>query len=194
MASRVLRPGARAKPGLARRPVSRLKAGVTRTLILFLAALLCAGSIAASAAPAKEALGVFERWGAFRDAEEGRCYAIAAPVRETVKRPWKPFASVGFWPRQHVRGQVQLRLSRQKAKDARVILTIGPRRFALVGGGADAWAPDPRVDAAIVSAMRSDSSMRVASVDEKGNGFSDLYALRGAATAIDAATIGCSRL
>ena len=61
---------------------------------------------------------------------------------------------------------------------------MGGKRFPLVAGGADAWAPDPRTDAAIVAAMRSADRMRVGG---------DSYALRGAATAIDAATLACVR-
>ena len=42
--------------------------------------------------------------------------------------------------------------------------------------------------------MRSASSMSVSSVGANGRAFADSYALRGAATAIDAAALGCARL
>ncbi|MFB9059638.1 MULTISPECIES: hypothetical protein [Sphingobium] len=148
------------------------------------------------AAQARDSLGVFEAWGAFRDpapAPSGggpRCYAIAMPVAAKSEG----FAAVGSWPRQRVRGQVHFRLSRMRMGDAAVILNVGDRRFTLVAGQVDAWAPDARADAAIVAAMRSATSMSVQTRDARGRGFADTYMLRGAATAIDAAALGCARI
>lgn len=141
-------------------------------------------------ASAKDSLGIFEGWGAFRDPAMPRCYAISKSVG--ARRPG--FAAVGTWPRQRVRGQVHFRLSRSRAGDAPVILNVGERRFTLVAGQADAWAPDARGDAAIIAAMRSASSMSVQTEDASGRAFADTYTLRGAATAIDAAALGCARL
>ncbi|HQA18674.1 MAG TPA: hypothetical protein PK680_09855, partial [Novosphingobium sp.] len=59
---------------------------------------------------------------------------------------------------------------------------------------ADAWAADKRGDAAIMAAMRSASEMTVNARDANGRGFSNTYDLRGAATAMDAAAVGCAQL
>jgi len=143
----------------------------------------------------RDVLGVFQRWGAFRDAQAGRCYAIAQPVAGGWKdSPWRPFAAVGYWPRQGVRGQVSLRLSHPLREGADAVLTIGQRRFTLHGGGADVWAADRQADAAILAAMRSGGQMRVSGTSRAGGGFTDRYNLRGAATAIDAAALGCARM
>ncbi len=145
-------------------------------------------------AHARDSLGVFESWGAFRDAAEPRCYAIAEPARtSTGGAQWRPFASVGSWPKTAVRGQVHIRLSRERTPGSTVYLSIGERRFALVTGGADAWAQDHRMDAAIVAAMRSSATMSVEGKARNGRFFSDLYVLRGAATAMDAAALACAR-
>ena len=148
--------------------------------------------MAASPLQARDSLGIFENWGAFRDAQPPRCYAISEPVRDT-KGAWKPFASVSHWPAQSVRNQLHIRMSRARAADAAVTLSIGDRRFRLTAGGADAWAQDARADAAIVAAMRSATSMSIESRDTAGQPFADAYRLRGAATAIDAAALGCAR-
>ena len=103
------------------------------------------------------------------------------------------FASINHWPRQGVHGQVHLRLSRPRNPRARVTLSIGERRFELVAGEVDAWAPDARTDAAIVAAIRSSRSMSVEALARGGGAFADAYTLRGAATAIDAAALGCLR-
>lgn len=137
-------------------------------------------------------MGSFENWSAFRDETPVRCFAIAEPVRGGGGK-WRPFAAVSTWPQSGVRGQFYVRLSRALRIAAPVTLSIDDRRFALVAGGADAWAPDPRADAAIVAAMRSARAMSVAGVAATGGGFAETYVLKGAATAIDAAALGCAR-
>ncbi|WP_022682039.1 hypothetical protein [Sphingobium bisphenolivorans] len=151
--------------------------------------LLIFGTLCGTSAHARDSLGIFEAWGAFRDPATPRCYAIAMPVA----RDRQGFAAIGSWPRRQVRGQVHFRLSRMRSEEAPVILSIGDRRFPLVAGQVDAWAPDARADAAIVAALRSATSMSVQTRDARGRGFADTYALRGAATAIDAAALGCAR-
>ena len=141
---------------------------------------------------AKDSLGVFGDWGAFRDSGVPRCYGIAAAENEA--RDHAPFASVGTWPKREVRGQVHVRLSRNAAPSATISLSVGGQRFELTGSGGDAWAQDRRMDAAIVAAMRSAGSMTVSARDRAGNRFSDRYSLEGAATAMDAATVGCARV
>jgi hypothetical protein len=156
------------------------------TAIFALLALLLPTSLAA-----KDSLGVFGDWGAFRDPQEPRCYAIAAAENA---RSGQPFASVGTWPKRKVRGQVHVRLSRAVAPTAAITLSLGGQRFELTGGGGDAWARDRTMDAAIVAAMRSAGSMSVSSRDRSGRRFTDRYSLEGAATAMDAATVGCARI
>lgn len=134
---------------------------------------------------------MFGDWGAFRDPSLPRCYAIAAPQAAAAGRA--PFASIGTWPDRGVRGQVHVRLSRSTAAGAVISLTIGSQRFEVTGAGADAWARDRRMDAAIVAAMRSASTMSVSARDAVGKRFTDRYSLAGAATAMDAATVGCAR-
>ena len=149
--------------------------------------------LAATPAAARDSLGVFDRWGAFSDAAPRRCYAIAQPVQTGGAARWRPFASIATWPGRGARNQLHIRLSRARDARARVTLSVGERRFALVAGKADAWSPDKRTDAAVVAAIRSGRSMSVESLSRSGQPFADVYALRGAATAIDAAALGCAR-
>lgn len=140
------------------------------------------------AVAAPQAIGIHQRWGAFRDDGPTRCYAISRPVRGETGAP---FASVATWPGAGVRGQLHVRLSRAKASRAGVVLAIGERRFDLTAGRIDAWSPDAATDRAIVAAMRGGRSMSVESVAANGAAFVDVYALSGAATAIDAAALAC---
>ena len=158
----------------------------------YAAALLLLAALA-TAAEARDSLGVFDAWGAFRDPQVPRCYAIAQPDEVRGTRQYRPFASIGYWPKRGVRGQFHLRLSRAMAKGQAVTLTIGIRRFRLTSGGGDAWARDKTMDASIIAAMRSAREMTASSEDARGNTIRDLYLLKGAATAMDAAALGCAR-
>ncbi len=134
---------------------------------------------------ARDSLGMFGGWGAFRDAQPHRCYAIAAPEKGAGGNGrWKPFASISHWPERGLRGQVHIRLNSGNNKGA-LMLRIDGASFPLVAGGADAWAPNAGADAAIVGAMRSGHVMTI--------GVND-YVLKGAASAIDAAALGCARV
>lgn len=148
----------------------------------------------AAPALARDSLGMFGQWAAFRDPAAPRCYAIAMAAPSTRQREFQPYADVAWWPRAGVRGQVHFRLSRKLATNAAITLSIGGQRIALAGGGADAWAPDKRGDAAIIAAMRSAKEMTVSARDASGQGFSNTWSLEGAATAMDAATVGCAQL
>jgi hypothetical protein len=155
------------------------------------AALILAGALAGPAA-ARESLGIYHGWGAFRDMTPYRCYAIAQPPQRGDRR-WQPFASVSTWPAQRIRGQIHVRLSRERRGDAPVTLKVDDQAFPMVAGPVNAWAPNARVDAAIVAAMRSGQRLTVTSATPGGAPFTDRYQLKGAASAIDAAALGCAR-
>src|SRR3546814_5874564 len=72
-----------------------------------------------------------------------------------------------------------VRLSKARAPDRELRLTIGSRRFILTGNGAHGWASDARMDAAIVAAMRSAPSMSVESGTPDDRAIADTYRLRG---------------
>lgn len=143
---------------------------------------------------ARDSLGMFSGWGAFRDPAVPRCYAVAMADPSTLSRDYQPYAAIGTWPRRAVRNQLHLRVSRRLAPARAIMLTVGSQRFALTGGGGDAWSADHRMDAAIVAAMRSAASMTLSARGADGRGFSNTWQLAGAATAMDAAAIGCARL
>lgn len=140
-------------------------------------------------AAAKDSLGVYSSWAAFRDTERPRCYAIAKPRSGSAAS----FASIATWPKQRIRNQVHFRMSRAVGSKG-ATLAIGEARFALATKGQDAWAQDKRMDAAIVAALRSATRMSITARDTNGRRFTERYALAGAASAIDAAVVGCSRL
>jgi hypothetical protein len=150
----------------------------------------------AAAAPAsaqQQSIGVFGLWGAFRDA--GHCYAISrAQGRSSSSSAAEPaFAAIGWWPGRFIRGQLHFRFSHAKRPGSAVLLRIDGHVFQLIGGGDNGWAPDPAADTEIVAAMRTGIEMNVETRSAAGGLIRDVYPLRGAATAIDAAAIACAR-
>lgn len=150
-------------------------------------------ALAAVPAAARDPIGTFGRWGAFRDPSPRHCFAISEPVQTVRGTTQRGFVSVARWPSAGVRAQLHIRLTRPRHPRAAVTLSVGERRFTLTAGPSDAWAPDDATDRAIVAAMRSGRSLSVESLTAAGRPFVDAYALNGAATAIDAATLACTR-
>lgn len=138
-------------------------------------------------------LGVYQGWAAFRDAAPKRCFAIAAPLRAGAAGRVRPFASLASHFGRSDRSALFVRLSTARNLAVPIVLSIDDRRFTLSGSDTAAWAPDAATDRAIVAAMRGARSMSVAAVSARGRPFADTYALAGAASAIDAAALGCAR-
>ena len=143
---------------------------------------------------AKESLGIYDSWGAFRDQDVPHCHAIAESEEITCKAERKSYISVGYWPNRNIRAQIHVRLSRDRSTNSRVMVGVGGRRFQLIANRSDGWSQDKRMDAAIIAALRSANSMTVESTGRDGRPIVDAYLLRGATTAIDAASLGCSNL
>lgn len=140
----------------------------------------------ATAAQSRDALGVYDHWAAFRDAQPHRCYAISAPDKHrSTASAGRPYVTIANWPERGIRAQVHVRLTHAlTGQGADLMLDIDGSRFPLVGAGFDAWAPDATVDAAIVAALRTGRVMTIGR---------NQYPLKGAASAIDAAALGCAR-
>lgn len=151
------------------------------------------GLLPAAPATARDSLGIWNDWGAFRDAAVPRCYAIAMAQPVTGRpRDFQPFFTVGIWPRRNARNEIHIRLSRRIGPSGRAVLSLGGQSFELATGQADAWAQDPRMNAAIVAALRSGREMTVSARGRDGRLFRDTYRLPGAASAMDAAALGCA--
>jgi len=164
-----------------------------RPLLLALAPTLFSVLLAAPA-QARDSLGIWNDWGAFRDSGVPRCYAIAmAHASSGRESETQPYLSIGIWPKRGVRGEVYVRLSRRISASAPVTLAIGSERFALMAGADSAWAQDKRMDAAIIAAMRASGEIAINARAADGRLFRDLYHLDGAASAMDAAALGCAR-
>lgn len=157
--------------------------------LLVVAALALAGT-----AVARDSLGVFSTWGAFRDPAVPRCYAIAmAEKKAGRKQDFQPYFTVGYWPSRDIRGAVHVRLARRLASGSKVTVSFPEANFSLQTGQADAWPIDKTTNAAILAQMRSAQTMVVIARGTDGRSFRDNYRLQGAASAMDAAALGCAK-
>lgn len=150
--------------------------------------------LCAPTAFARDALGVWSDWAAFRDPAVPRCYAIAMAAGGSKDRELVPFMTVATWPRRNEHGQVHWRLSRRLAPGGKVSLSLNGAHFDLLAGEASAWAQDRRMDGEILSAMRNTDMLTISGKARDGRTFRDSYRLPGAASALDAATLGCTGL
>ena len=142
-------------------------------------------------AMAKDRLGIYNNWAAFKDPETPRCYAIASPEQRVSGATRPGYLSVGFWPTRGVTHQIYVSLSRDRSANSSLTISAGGRRFRLQATQSGGWAVDRQMDIAIIAAMRSSSSISVESIGRDGRSIVDAYSLRGAPSAIDAAALGC---
>jgi hypothetical protein len=150
-----------------------------------------AAAVAPASAIARDRLGVYHVWAAFKDPELPRCYAIAAPESRVSGSIRPGYFSVGFWPTKGVRHQIYVSLSRDRSSNSGVTISVGGRRFRLTTTNAGGWATDRQMDVAVIAAIRSSASLSVESIGRDGRAIVDAYSLRGAPSAIDAAAAGC---
>lgn len=160
--------------------------------LLVLAAASLAG-LGTETALARDSLGVFGTWGAFRDPGVPRCYAIAMADKIIGrKQEFQPYFTVGYWPARNIRAAVHVRLGRRLSPGSKVIVSFPEANFALTTGQADAWPVDQTANAGILAQMRSARTMIVIARGADGRTFRDSYRLGGAASAMDAAALGCA--
>ena len=120
----------------------------------------------------------------------GTCEAASRSVRIAQKDKVQARAGFAFDGSRH--GQFFAQLSRVPRAGSTVILTVGEQPFLLVNRGDWAWSRDAGQEAAIVSAVRAGSGMRIQARDQAGGRFTDRYLLDGAPTAVDAAAARCA--
>jgi hypothetical protein len=123
---------------------------------------------------------------------DNACEALSRSLRVAPKDKVQAVAGITFAADRRRGGEFHARLSRMPRGDASVMLQVGDQPFLLVTRGGWAWSRGPLQAQAIIDALRSATSMSVASRDIGGVRFSDPYLLDGAPTALDAAAARCA--
>jgi len=156
----------------------------------------CALLMAAPTATAKEAIGAYGDWAAFRDEAEGKCYIVSPPSQTRASarniRRGAAALSVGVWPGKKIDGQVYAEVGFNMDAGKPVTLKVGSRSFTLLPDGESAWAENGGADETIVGALRRGSTAEVSSTSTRGTQVTDRYSLKGFSAALDAARRACS--
>ncbi|WP_205479710.1 hypothetical protein [Sphingomonas arenae] len=122
----------------------------------------------------------------------GTCEAVARSELLAPKGEEQARVAIAFDRSGRRHGQLHARLSRPARGGAHAMLTIGTDQFLLVTRGSDAWSRGPAQEQAIIASLRRAPRMRLQWQGAGGRRYTDYYLLAGAATAIDAAAIGCA--
>jgi hypothetical protein len=147
--------------------------------------LLGLALLTATPALARDSLGVFGDWGAFR--QRGSCYATTASSSAAQGRTAPAYLTVTLWAGSRS-PQVMLGLG-VAAKSAR--LTAGGAGFTPNVRGDAAWMPDSQGDGLLIAALAASSTASVSMVSPRGNRLTDRFSLAGFNEAWRAAQAAC---
>jgi hypothetical protein len=140
---------------------------------------------------AKETIGVFGEWGAFRDKRGSTvCYVVSAPVTSSGKGRAASQLVVSIWPRQKISVQVMAGTGTAAQSAA---LAVGVRSFKLSTQGDGGWLTDRAADGQALAALTASGTATVSGRSARGNRFTDSYALTGFSDAWAAAQKACAR-
>jgi hypothetical protein len=151
-----------------------------RYLTLFALAL-----VAAPPAHARDSLGLFGDWGAFR--QRGSCYATTASASDAQGRKAPAYLTVTLWAGNRS-PQVMIGLG-TNAKSAK--MSAGGQGFTQSVRGDAAWMPDSRGDGLLIAALSMSSSATVSMISPRNNRLTDRYSLKGFNKAWQAVQRGC---
>jgi hypothetical protein len=135
---------------------------------------------------AKDTLGVFGDWGAFKDRRV--CYAVSSPTGSSGKGRAAPQLVVSKWPGQNVPMQVMVGggTALQSAT-----LRAGSQSFKLAVRGDSGWLADSGSDAQALAALAASGAASVTGRSARGSKFTDSYSLTGFSEAWATAQKAC---
>lgn len=158
-----------------------------RTLIVYCAVLLTAGSVAFAQTP--KPIKQHKAWGAYSydDARAGKiCYILSIP---TTKEPsdrdhGDVFFLVSQKPDGSAKFEPQVEVGYPLKADADVTVDIDGKTFKMFAQGNNAWMSDVSKEPELVEAMRIGRSMKVTGVSTRGTQTSYTYSLSGVTAAL----------
>ncbi|HSC61723.1 MAG TPA: hypothetical protein VLC29_10870 [Rhizomicrobium sp.] len=138
-------------------------------------------------------LGAFKDWTALSVGTGAAkyCYAIARPQSTLPAKAKRD--PIGFlitdWPSRHAKAEPQVNPGYQYKDGSTVTVQVGSDKYDFFtkndGGQGGAWMKDPKDEARLVSAMRSNGQMIVTGVSKRGTMTHDTYSLAGVSDAVD---------
>lgn len=151
-------------------------------LLLFLTLML----VQTPAVAARETIGIFGDWGAFKQRDS--CYATSAPVQSSGRRKGIVYLTVSLWPGQASAPQVMVAAGSDVSA---VNLRVAGQGFHPVPRGEQAWMPDSRGDQLLIAAMAAANTLSVDFTSRRGHNFTDRYSMNGFNAAWKATIAAC---
>jgi hypothetical protein len=137
----------------------------------------------------------FKEWSAYASAGTPKvCFAVAKPKDSLPKKGIKRdpvYFYISRWPADNVVNEVSVKMGYPFAAGAKVTVTVGTAKFELFTKDEGAFVEKPDMEAKLVEAMKSGSSMKVEGKSARGTATTDTYSLEGFNDALDRAAKEC---
>jgi hypothetical protein len=129
--------------------------------------------------------------------EEGgakHCFARSEPSKSEGKysKRSETALTVSHRPKEKVRNEVSVLGGYTFKKETQVEVAIDGKKFFLFVDGDSAWAPDEKVDQALVKAMQKGSKLTIKGTSARGTKTVDTYSLKGSTAALKKIDEACS--
>jgi len=156
---------------------------------------LIIATVSARAQDGPKPVGTFDRWAAYSYVEKGQpvCYAATKPAKSDGKydKRGDVFLLVTHRPGQKSLDVVSFVAGYPFKASSDAELSIGKDKFKLFTKDERAWAPDDKVDGAIVRAMAKGNEMVMRGTSARGTAPTDHFSLKGFVKAYDAINKAC---
>ncbi|RCL00877.1 MAG: invasion associated locus B family protein [Candidatus Tokpelaia sp. JSC189] len=160
-----------------------------KTFIIALILMISMGSITIAQTPAK--LDQFDYWGAYSyEVNNGTvCYVLSMPIAQaptTVNHGDNFFLVSKRTAGGAVIFEPQFMAGYSLRNGSYVTVSVGKRHFRLFTKGSSAWVDTAQDEANLVAIMKSDSTMTVKAISERGTNTTYTYSLKGITAALKA--------
>ncbi len=133
--------------------------------------------------PQTKTLGTFQSWTAYETTagKAKTCYVHAVPAKSegkyTARGP--TYIQVSHRPGDKVSNEVSITAGYAYKDASKVELDTGKQKFELFTKDDGAWAPDAKIDTALVKAMATGATLVVKGASSRGTATTDTYPLAG---------------
>lgn len=157
-----------------------------RKLTLALALAVSGAGITAAQTPTR--IQQFNAWGAYsyQSGKSKVCYVLSVPKEKSPASVdhGDVFFLVSQRPGQNISYEPQVMVGYPLQENSKVTVTIDQKNFTLFTKGNSAWVENAAEEPALVTAMKSGKSLKVAAKSRKGTATSYTYSLSGISAAL----------
>jgi invasion protein IalB len=154
-------------------------------------------AISATAAVAQEVtlLEKFKDWSAYAASGSPKvCFAVSKPTQSNPKKVKRGpiFFYISRWPADNVVNEISVKMGYPFADGAKATVTIGTAKFELFTKDEGAFVEKPEMEAKLIEAMKTGSTMKIDGKSSRGTATNDIYSLSGLGDALERIAKECS--